>query len=101
MYLYPMYVTDRLINYIAESEKILPYLDLPLQHINDTMLRRMARRRGFEVIGSYDPGRIGLDRTVFKDEHHLRPAAIDRLFAQTLGRGPRGPLAGRATDRRR
>lgn len=44
MYLYPMYFEDRLIDTIAESEKIVPYLDMPLQHINDTMLRRMQRR---------------------------------------------------------
>ena len=44
MYFYPMYVTDEVIDTIAESKKITPYLDMPLQHINDTMLRRMARR---------------------------------------------------------
>ncbi len=44
MYLYPMYLGDDLIEHIARSEKIVPYLDLPLQHINDTMLRRMQRR---------------------------------------------------------
>ncbi|HEX3872311.1 MAG TPA: radical SAM protein, partial [Pirellulales bacterium] len=44
MYLYPMYFTDELIDVIARSEKILPYLDMPLQHINDTMLKRMQRR---------------------------------------------------------
>ncbi len=44
MYLYPMYFNDPLIDVLATSEKILPYLDLPLQHINDTMLRRMQRR---------------------------------------------------------
>ncbi len=44
MYLYPMYVTDELIDTVADSSKILPYLDIPLQHINDTMLRRMSRR---------------------------------------------------------
>jgi ribosomal protein S12 methylthiotransferase len=44
MYLYPMYFTDALIDVLATSDKILPYLDLPLQHINDTMLRRMQRR---------------------------------------------------------
>ena len=44
MYFYPMHITDRLIEQIAASQKILPYLDMPLQHINDTMLRRMARR---------------------------------------------------------
>ena len=44
MYLYPMYFSDRLIETIAGSRKILPYLDMPLQHINNTMLRRMQRR---------------------------------------------------------
>ena len=44
MYFYPMYIDDELIDTIAASEKVLPYLDIPLQHINDTMLRRMARR---------------------------------------------------------
>jgi ribosomal protein S12 methylthiotransferase len=44
MYLYPMYFGDDLIDHIAASRKIVPYLDLPLQHINDTMLKRMQRR---------------------------------------------------------
>jgi len=44
MYLYPMYFDDDLVDVIAGSRKIIPYLDLPLQHINDTMLRRMQRR---------------------------------------------------------
>ncbi len=44
MYFYPMYIDDDLIRTIAESGKIVPYIDLPLQHINDQMLRRMSRR---------------------------------------------------------
>jgi ribosomal protein S12 methylthiotransferase len=44
MYLYPMYFSDQLIETIANSSKVLPYLDMPLQHINNTMLRRMQRR---------------------------------------------------------
>lgn len=44
MYLYPVHFTDELIGTIAESERIIPYLDLPLQHINDRMLKRMQRR---------------------------------------------------------
>src|SRR5256714_70525 len=44
LYLYPMYVTGELIDVIASSRRIIPYLDMPLQHINDTMLRRMQRR---------------------------------------------------------
>jgi ribosomal protein S12 methylthiotransferase len=39
-----MYFTDELLDVISAGGKILPYLDLPLQHINDTMLRRMQRR---------------------------------------------------------
>jgi ribosomal protein S12 methylthiotransferase len=44
MYLYPVHFTDELIETIARSERIVPYLDMPLQHINDTLLKRMQRR---------------------------------------------------------
>jgi len=44
MYLYPVHFTDQLIETIANSPKIVPYLDLPLQHINDAVLKRMQRR---------------------------------------------------------
>jgi ribosomal protein S12 methylthiotransferase len=44
MYFYPMYISDELIRTIANSRRIVPYIDMPLQHINDTMLRRMSRR---------------------------------------------------------
>src|SRR5271169_3802425 len=41
LYAYPINFTDELIDTLAASNKILPYLDLPLQHINDRVLRRM------------------------------------------------------------
>jgi ribosomal protein S12 methylthiotransferase len=44
MYLYPMYISDELIATIAASRRIIPYLDMPLQHASDVMLRRMQRR---------------------------------------------------------
>jgi ribosomal protein S12 methylthiotransferase len=44
MYLYPVNFTDALIDSIASSERIIPYLDMPLQHINSQVLRRMQRR---------------------------------------------------------
>jgi len=44
MYLYPMYFSDELIETLARAKRIVPYLDLPLQHINDTLLKRMQRR---------------------------------------------------------
>ena len=45
MYFYPMYVTDELIDTIAASKRIVPYLDMPLQHINDRMLQADAAPR--------------------------------------------------------
>lgn len=44
MYAYPMYVTDELIELLGAGRKVLPYLDLPLQHANDSILRGMNRR---------------------------------------------------------
>lgn len=44
MYLYPVNFTDELIDTIAGSGKVLPYLDMPLQHINSQVLKRMQRR---------------------------------------------------------
>ena len=43
-YLYPEEIDDELIDVIASEDKIVKYLDIPIQHINDTILRRMRRR---------------------------------------------------------
>lgn len=43
-YLYPDQMDSRLIEVIAREPKILKYLDIPLQHCNDEILRRMNRR---------------------------------------------------------
>lgn len=42
-YLYPQQVTDELLDLYAGEEKITKYIDMPLQHINDRMLKRMHR----------------------------------------------------------
>ena len=42
-YLYPQQVTDDLLDLYAGEEKITKYIDMPLQHINDQMLKRMHR----------------------------------------------------------
>lgn len=44
MYLYPVNFTDRLIDTIAGASKVIPYLDMPLQHISSRVLKRMQRR---------------------------------------------------------
>ena len=43
-YLYPEEIDDELIEVIAAEDKIVKYLDIPIQHINDAILRRMNRR---------------------------------------------------------
>jgi len=44
MYTYPSHISDSLIDYIASSEKVVKYLDVPLQHINDKVLASMGRK---------------------------------------------------------
>lgn len=44
LYLYPKYFTDELLDLIVAEPKICNYIDLPLQHINDDILRRMNRK---------------------------------------------------------
>src|SRR6185369_15386702 len=44
LYAYPIFFTDELIDTLASAKKIIPYLDMPLQHINDRALKRMQRR---------------------------------------------------------
>ena len=44
LYCYPDSITDELIDVMAREEKIVNYIDLPLQHCNSAILRRMHRR---------------------------------------------------------
>ena len=43
-YLYPDDIDQRLIDVISKYDKILKYIDMPIQHINDTVLKKMNRR---------------------------------------------------------
>ncbi|WP_204612667.1 30S ribosomal protein S12 methylthiotransferase RimO [Defluviitalea raffinosedens] len=44
LYCYPEEITDELIDVIAEEEKVCSYLDMPIQHANTSILKRMGRR---------------------------------------------------------
>jgi ribosomal protein S12 methylthiotransferase len=50
LYLYPDEITDELIEIIAKDPRICRYLDMPIQHINDTMLKAMKRKTSKEQI---------------------------------------------------
>jgi len=43
LYVYPSAVTDDLVEVLASGRRVLPYVDLPLQHASDAMLRAMRR----------------------------------------------------------
>ena len=55
MYAYPERITDDFIAAMKRNEKVLPYLDLPIQHCNDVILKNMNRRSNraelLDVIG--------------------------------------------------
>ncbi|MGG7143822.1 30S ribosomal protein S12 methylthiotransferase RimO [Clostridium nigeriense] len=52
LYCYPEEITDELIEEIATNDKVVKYLDLPIQHISNNILRKMARRTNKETIVS-------------------------------------------------
>jgi ribosomal protein S12 methylthiotransferase len=50
LYTHPAHWTDELIQAIADSRKVVRYIDMPLQHIHQTMLERMRRETSREYI---------------------------------------------------
>lgn len=44
LYTYPEKITDKLLDVIAREEKLVNYLDIPIQHINDDILKKMNRK---------------------------------------------------------
>ena len=66
-YLYPEAVTDELIEVIAREKKIVHYLDIPIQHANDGILKAMRRRttKG-EIIALFDKLRSAMPDVVIR-----------------------------------
>jgi ribosomal protein S12 methylthiotransferase len=50
LYCYPNYLDEPLLRYIAEEAKVCSYIDMPLQHISDRMLRAMRREKSGDSI---------------------------------------------------
>ncbi len=51
-YVYPDEIDDELIDTIAQEKKIVKYLDIPIQHCNDTILKKMNRRGSGEFVAA-------------------------------------------------
>lgn len=109
LYCYPDSTTDELLDEIQANPKVAPYLDLPLQHINDDMLRAMNRRgssawirdriaeckrRGLIVRTTMIMGFPGETQEQFEDLlHFVREARFDRLGAFTYSAEEGTPAA--------
>ena len=52
LYCYPERITDELLDVMAQEQKVVKYIDLPLQHCNKEILRRMNRRGSREELTS-------------------------------------------------
>jgi ribosomal protein S12 methylthiotransferase len=52
LYTHPAHVTDALLRAMYETESVVPYLDMPIQHISDRVLAAMGRRTSGEQIRS-------------------------------------------------
>lgn len=50
LYAYPSSVTDELLEVMATERAVVPYLDLPLQHVSDRLLRAMRRERSGDAL---------------------------------------------------
>jgi len=70
LYLYPSTTSDELLALMASSPRIVPYLDIPFQHVSDQVLRRMNRRYG----------RDDLENLLSRVRNHLPHCAIRTTF---------------------
>lgn len=50
LYCYPERITDKLIDVFATEDKVVKYIDIPIQHVNKDILKRMNRRGDEETI---------------------------------------------------
>ena len=98
LYCYPEEITDELIQVMKEEPKICHYLDLPIQHANDTILGRMGRRTSkqelVDIIGKLrrEIPDICLRTTLItgfpgetKEQHEERLEFVDEMEIDRLG----------------
>jgi ribosomal protein S12 methylthiotransferase len=69
-YLYPSGITDELLQLMADNPRIVPYLDIPFQHVNDRILTAMNRRYNSEM----------LYRLLERVRHYIPDIAIRTTF---------------------
>lgn len=85
-YWYPWGISDSLIELVAQDNNILPYVDMPLQHINDRMLKEMDRKTSSKKIRDIIKQlRDGIDNLVLRTTFIVGfPGETDDEFDELL-----------------
>lgn len=86
LYLNPSYITDDLLALIRNEERILKYIDLPIQHINNRILKLMNRdTTKIEILKLIDKIRKGIPEVAIRTSLIVGfPTETDREFRQLL-----------------
>ncbi|MGE5197918.1 MAG: MiaB/RimO family radical SAM methylthiotransferase [Deltaproteobacteria bacterium] len=86
LYLYPGPVIDELLNIIKDSPQVCRYVDLPIQHINDRILKIMNRRTtGLEIMKIIEKVRKALPDAAIRTSLIVGfPSETDREFKELL-----------------
>ena len=120
MYTHPAHVTDKLLDTIASRKKIVKYLDLPIQHAHDKILKKMKRRctrqdlenlitkirrRKIALRTSVIVGFPGEGEAEFKELlDFIRKVKFDRLGVFTYSREegtPAGKMRGQVSEKKK
>lgn len=86
LYLYPDGATPELIQLIRERKNLVKYFDMPLQHINSEVLRRMNRRMSREeIVGALDRIREAIPEAVIRTQFIVGyPGETEEEFQELL-----------------
>lgn len=87
MYAYPATVTDGILDAIASEEKVVKYVDMPLQHASEAVLRRMKRPTGRgNLLGMVERVRERVPGVAFRTSFIVGfPGETDAEFDELLG----------------
>jgi ribosomal protein S12 methylthiotransferase len=106
MYVHPASLTEGLVKVMKTDPKVCPYIDLPIQHVSDRVLKAMGRKGGakavkkaFEILQTTAPdiwirstimvGHPGEDDAAFRElEHFIEQGHIDHLGVFTYSAEP-------------
>lgn len=86
LYLYPDEITEELIQIMESDSRLLPYLDMPIQHINPTILKAMRRKTDRnQIIEIYNKLRSRLPQSVIRTSLMVGfPGETEEQFQELL-----------------